>query len=335
MEAFGSLHASADPSYSASFPTPTIGSLHKRYSLPKNATCELLLAVCASSVNPSDLHPSIAAADYPKVYGSDVAGRVVNTSGACSRLEIGDLVWGDIGANAHLLSSGAKTKELGGYAAYAVALEAQLSKVPSNIGCAEAGSLGKVALTSYKALRWYGGAPFAPNASVLVLGGSGGTGATGIQLSKAYGAARVTTTTSAANADFVRSLGANSVIDYHSQNWWEVLADGQFDAIYDTVGEAGTGARAIRKLRDGGRYVTITGALAPSVPPGKHQAMFINSDTNLGSAPLLDELSALIAADKLRMRRIDSTFGLSKVSDAFARSATGHAVGKISIDVGS
>ena len=45
-------------------------------------------------------------------------------------------------------------------------------------------------------------------------------------------------------------------------------------------------------------------------------------------APLLDELSALIAADKLRMRRIDSTFGLSKVDDAFARSATGHAVGK-------
>ena len=86
-----------------------------------------------------------------------------------------------------------------------------------------------------------------------------------------------------------------------------MLADGQFDAIYDTVGEAGTGARAMRKLRDG-RYVTITGALAPSVPPGKHQAMFI-THTNLGSAPLLDELSALIATDKLRMRRIDSTLG--------------------------
>merc|ERR1712135_88993 len=57
--------------------------------------------------------------------------------------------------------------------------------------------------------------------TVLMLGGSGGTGTTGIQMAKAWGATTVITTTSQANADYVTSLGADRVIDYHTQNWWD------------------------------------------------------------------------------------------------------------------
>lgn len=59
--------------------------------------------------------------------------------------------------------------------------------------------------------------------------------------------------------------------------------------------------------------------------------MFINSDTNLASAPLLEALSKLAADGRLRMPRIDATFGLPDVAEGFAHSASGHTVGKVSI----
>ena len=91
----------------------------------------------------------------------------------------------------------------------------------------------------------------------------------------------------------------------------------------------------MRKLRPGGAYVTITGALAtPPLPPNVTQAFFINSDTNLASAPLLDELAALVSQRRLVAPRVDSIFPLSNVSGGFERSRTGHVVGKVVIDVG-
>eukprot|EP00966_Prymnesium_polylepis_P013063 301171-Prymnesium_polylepis.1 len=200
----------------------------------------------------------------------------------------------------------------------------------------------KVALTSYKAFRWYTGAPDAArwtraDATVLILGGSGGTGSMGIQLAKAFGAAKVITTTSSANFAYCRSLGADELIDYHSSNWWNesVVPDASVDVVYDTVGEEGTGARAIRKLRGGGAYVTITGALAPSpLPAGVTQAMFINSDTNLGSANLMGALADLVERKKLAPPKVDSVFKLANVSAGFERSRSGHVVGKVVVAVG-
>ena len=175
---------SAQQGYDAAFgPVPAIGDLHITYAdLP--SSCEVKIKVEASSVNPSDIHPTVASAVLPHVMGSDVSGTIVASGGgACTRLKVGDNVWGDIGANTLAKRDGSKTKELGGYGQYAVALEAQLGTMPSNIGCAEAGALPKVSLTSYKALAWYGGAPWSrPNVSVLVLGGSGGCGSTTISL---------------------------------------------------------------------------------------------------------------------------------------------------------
>ena len=84
---------------------------------------------------------------------------------------------------------------------------------------------------------------------------------------------------------------------------WDVVANSTLDVVYDTVGQDDTGARAVSKLRDGGFYVTITGALAPSTPPGVGQAMFINSDTNLGSADMLDAIGRMVDDGKVLERR--------------------------------
>ena len=267
MQAFGRKSWLSRMAFSDAWPVPSPGAIHSQFGpLPANDTgCELLLQVAFSSVNPSDVHPSMAkSGTFPKAAGSDVAGTVIATSGNCTRLQMGDAVFGDIGANTHILKTSERTKELGAYAQFAVALEGQVAKVPDGIGLAEAGSLPKVALTSYKALVWYARMASRPSGTrVLILGGSSGTGSVGIQMAKrAFGiTTNVTATTSQPNFPYVHSLGADELIDYKRDDWWEVLADGSMDVVYDCVGEHGTGARAVAKLRPGGSYVTITGAV--------------------------------------------------------------------------
>ena len=103
---------SATQGYEPAFsPIPALGDLHKQYAgLPSQ--CELKIKVEASSVNPSDIHPTVAGAVLPHVMGSDLSGTVVATSGAgCTRFRVGDNVWGDIGANTHTQADGTKTKE--------------------------------------------------------------------------------------------------------------------------------------------------------------------------------------------------------------------------------
>ncbi len=205
----------------------------------------------------------------------------------------------------------------------------------------------EVALTGYKALAWYAGAPWtAPPANdsacgvagspraprVLVLGGSGGTGSLGIALARALGAGAVAATTSAANFDYCARLGADRVIDYKAANWTDVFAPGELDVVYDTVGEAGTAGAALALLARGGRFVTIAGALAPAAPAGVSQASFINSDTNLDSAPQLAALAELLAARALPLPDT-AIYALEHVDDAFATSAAGHVVGKLVISI--
>ena len=114
-----------------------------------------------SSVNPTDTSTD----EYlkPKPLGADVVGRVVSVANASSHVKVGDLVWGDIGANAALASNpSTTTKELGAYAEYAVALDSQLFLAPvagepgvmGNLSLLEACSLPKVALTVYKGFVW-------------------------------------------------------------------------------------------------------------------------------------------------------------------------------------
>lgn len=324
MRAFAKEKLLEKAAYESAYPhVPVLGDLHKTYTgLPDS--CEVLIKVAASSVNPSDIQPSTAV--LPHVYGSDVSGTVISVQDSCKRLKVGDKVWGDIGANC------GRGKELGAYADFAVALESQLGFVPSNIGFMEAGALGKVALTSYKALVWYAGAPWKKSPVVLVLGGSGGTGSVGLQLAKAFGAGKIITTTSKDNFDYCRSLGADTLLDYHTQNWWEVLDNDSVDVVYDTVGQKGTGDWAMEKIRSGGWYVTITGALATKVKPGVQQNEFINSNTNLNNTQQLDPLSDLVAADKLRMRRL-TILGLPQVEEGFNMSRTHQTVGKVVISV--
>ncbi|KAL9139184.1 alcohol dehydrogenase, partial [Amphidinium carterae] len=308
---------------------PSLGDLRKRFvELP--SSCEVLVNVAASSVNPADL---AIPGPFPQVIGSDLAGTVVAVEPSCQRLKEGDRVWADIGAITKMANSNARSKENGAYGQVAVALESQLGIMPGNLDFKEAGTLPKVALTAYKALAWYGGAPYTTGrSSVLILGGSGGTGTVGIQLAKAFGASHVVTTTSMANIDYVKSLGADEVIDYHAVDWSVAIADGSMDAILDFVGVSGTGDKAMAKLKDGGFYVSIVGQLPSVCRTDVNCTSFINSDTNLDNVDLLEALRKLAESDQLRMRRVAS-YSLASFQEAFSQSRDGHVVGKLGIDL--
>eukprot|EP00439_Symbiodinium_sp_Y106_P023696 s5432_g2.t3 len=294
----------------------------------QKSSCEVLLHVLGSSVNPAD---RTAAGPFPQVLGSDVVAVVEAVEPSCGRLAVGDRVWADIGAVVQ--TSSGKGKENGAFAPFAVALESQLGRMPKKLSVWEAAALPKVSLTSYKALKWYGGAPYGRDVTVLILGGSGGCGSTGIQLAKAWGATTIITTTSVANEPYVLRLGADRVIDYRSQNWWEVLSNGTVDVVYDTVGEAGTGDRAMSLMRRGaqlctwavmrGYFVTIAGALPQKPRADIRSSTFINSATNLQNFQLLDELRDLVDAGHLRMPEIQ-TFELADILAAFDVSAAHH-----------
>ena len=106
-----------------------------------------------------------------------------------------------------------------------------------------------------------------------------------------------------------------------------------FDFVYDTVGQPNTGNRAMKILKKGGYYVTITGQLATDVKPGVIQSMFINSDTNLNSANLMDELAAITKMNKLRIKRLSKPYTLENIQDGFRMSEGGHTVGKIVVTI--
>eukprot|EP00035_Acanthoeca_spectabilis_P033897 m.25971 g.25971 ORF g.25971 m.25971 type:complete len:1077 (+) comp6262_c0_seq1:117-3347(+) len=298
-------------------------SLETLSALPALPTpTSVRVAVVGSSVNPVDwkiieqrLYPGLPAS-FPAPLGMDMAGVVQEVGSGCPRLKAGDRVWADLAED-----------NLGGYSTYTVVECDHLGLVPQELSLSDAAVLPLVSMTGLAALTT-AGAPWTTGPVVVVLGGSGGCGTSGIQMALAYGAATVITTTSADNFDFVRSLGATKVFDYRTQDWAKELGPNSVDVVYDTVGETGTADKAMTTLRSNGWFVTIAGALADKVPPTLHQAFIHHWMKNVTA---LDRIAALISAGKLKAH-IQSTFALDQIPAAFAASTSGQVVGKLAIN---
>lgn len=195
-----------------------------------------------------------------------------------------------------------------------------------------------VALTGYDALTWAaGGSTFSSkNTTVLVLGGSGGTGHLGIQLAKAMGASEVITTCSSSHIDFVKGLGADRVIDYHEQNYWEVLPQKSVDVVYDCVGLSGTGDHAFPVLKEHGSFVSLLPTAMPSISTKLKRAdVHLNFPTCVGPCSRydrIDKISAMVASGKLKVH-IDKTFDLQDIAKAYNVSLAGHTTGKVALQI--
>ena len=290
---------------------------------------QVLVRVHATSINPLDYQ--VRRGDYPDlvplpaITGHDVSGVVEAIGPGVSAFAPGDEVW--------------YTPQIfdgqGSYAEYHVASENIIARKPASLSHLEAASLSLVGGTVWEALTVR--AVLRVGESILIHGGAGGVGHVAIQVAKAMGA-RVFTTVREANADFVRSLGADVVIDYTQEDYVEAImretAGHGVDVVFDTIG-GDTLSRSADALAQLGRVVSIVDIAQPQnlvQAWGKNASYhFVFTRQNRGK---LDELSALVERGQLRPH-VGAVYSLADIPLAHARLESGNngLLGKIAIAV--
>lgn len=211
----------------------------------------------------------------------------------------------------------------GSYAEYTAVKADKLALKPNNISFVEAAAVPLAGLTALQMLRKL---QLSSNQKILIQAGAGGVGIYAIQLAKMIGA-YVVTTASQNNHEFVKSLGADSVIDYHKNNIQDVLSD--FDAVLDTVGDVDNG---IAILKSSGHLVTISNALTDQQKNTSDKTVTEGWLNPNGQD--LAILASYIAKGELQIV-VDSLYPLTTegIQSAHERSETHHARGKVVVQI--
>jgi NADPH:quinone reductase-like Zn-dependent oxidoreductase len=184
--------------------------------------------------------------DLPVILGSDVAGVVVRVGSSVRRFEPGDEVYAQPGKD-----------RIGSFAELISVNEDYVAPKPQQLTMEEAASVPLVGLTAWQVLIER--ANLQKGQRVLIHAGSGGVGTFAIQLAKHVGAT-VATTTSTANVDLVKRLGADVVVDYKKDNFEQVLND--YDVALNSL-DAETLKKSLQVLRSGGKLISISGPPDP------------------------------------------------------------------------
>ena len=280
----------------------------------------LMIEVHATSVNPVD---NLIRAGYlkamlplpmPYTVGNDVSGVVTAVGKDVSGFKVGDAVF----ARPQGMQSGT-------FAEYVMVKAIDAAYKPANLSHAQAASLPLVALTAWQALVNKG--HLQSGQRVLIHAGSGGVGSIAIQLAKHLGAT-VAATTSGNNVAMVRALGADTVIDYQSQKFEDVVHD--YDLVFDTLGGA-TRERSYGVLKKGGLLVSI---IAPADTSGTAEKLGVKSEVFF-MWPSGEQLAQIgkLAEQGVVKPLIDRTFSLDQAQDALDYSQSGRAKGKVVVTV--
>ena len=299
---------------------------------PQPGPRDVLIEVHAAGINPVDCKMRGGAMRgflrwrLPQTLGLDLSGVVVEAGERCTRLKVGDAVW----ASPH-------HRQIGAYAEYAVVDERHADLKPASLTHAEAAGIPLAGLTAWDCLT-----PLRAGQRALILAGSGGVGTLAIQLAKERGAT-VWTTCSGRNAELVRSLGADEVVDYTQQDVTAVCRD--MDLVLDALGDW---AACRTMLKRGGHLRTIVSGLpeltkrrGPLLGPlsvGARMAGFKLGSclrgvrvANVVRRPSAEGLAALrerVDAGTLRPV-VDRTFPLERGVEAHTASESGRARGKL------
>jgi alcohol dehydrogenase len=301
---------------------------------------DVRIAVKAASLNPLDFKiregkvKLVLDVKPPIALGCDVAGVIKEVGAETKAFAVGDEVFARLEKN-----------RMAGFADEVCADASVVAKKPANISFAEAASIPLAALTSLQALRDV--AQLTAGQRVLIHAGAGGVGSLAIQIAKIMGL-HVTATTSGKNADFVRGLGADAIVDYTKN---EPLPT-DLDAVYDTLGT--TELASIAAVKRGGVVVGIGGM--PDGPFAKQwlpwfarPAIWMMTGKRRRAAAKagvrfvylfmrpdgtqLAELASWIEAGKLKPV-LHATYPFEQFREAFAELERGRARGKIVLALG-
>ena len=273
---------------------------------------QLLVDIHAASVNAADWKTrsghNAPTKTFPYVPGRDFSGVVSALGEGVTDFKIGDEVFG--------------VTEQTGEQCYAEKLAinaAIVSKKPTSLSHVDAAAVGLIGLTAIVAIEET--LKLKRGETILVQGGAGGVASFAVQLAKHLGA-HVITTTSAANIDYVKSLGADQLIDYNAQDFTKVVSG--CDAVFDTVGGDVT-TRSFEVLRSGGRMATIAMRTAPAAPRGDLASL----KPQVGrSRAHLERIASLVTSGAVRVPEI-KLYSLAQAADAHRLSEGRHFRGKL------
>ena len=285
---------------------------------PKAAAGEVIVDVHAASVNAADWkfrageYARHANVQFPQIPGRDFSG-VVSAMGSGADLKVGDAVFGVLAAG----------KE--GTYCEKIAIDAALiAKKPDNVSHINAAALALAGLTAINSVE--DTLELKRGETILIQGGAGGVAGFAIQFAKYLGA-RVITTTSAANIDYVRTLGADQVIDYGAQDFTKVVSG--CDAVFDTVG-GDVAQKSYLVLKPGGRAAFIASGVEAPKPrrgdvtglrppvPRSHKAM--------------ERVAELLVTGAIRPPEV-KLYKLSQAAEAHRLSESRHFRGKLVFQV--
>ena len=283
---------------------------------PRPGAGEVLVEVRAAGVNPFDWKlrsgglQAFLPVELPHVPGIELAGTVSELGPGVTEFSLGDDVFG---------------RGQGAYAEYAIAPAQSIARKPKVLSFVEAATLPNGGITAWWGLFEIAG--LESGQRLLIHGGAGGVGGLAVQLGRWKGA-HVIATTSTANLDFVRSLGADEVVDYSVSRFDETVGD--VDVVLDTVGGDVTD-RSWSVLKKGGILVSASGM--PQLERAEQHGV---RASGVRAAPdvrrVLGQLAALVVDGKLKPL-VGQRFPLAEVEAAQRASETGHGRGRIILDV--
>ena len=295
---------------------------------PRPGAGEILVRVHAAGVNPVDWKirrgdlRMVLRVGFPYIPGGDVAGEVVDIGPGVTRFRPGNAIVAFV-----------DVKPGGGYAELAVVKESAVALEARSLSFTEAASLPIAAGTALQALRDSGG--LRAGGTTLINGAAGGVGHFAVQIARDLGAV-TTATCGPSNVDFVKSLGAQTVIDYSRQDFTRGAE--RYDVVFDAVAKSGFGA-CRHLLKPGGCYVTtvpgpgvflrypVQSVVGLFGPVKKAKFLMVRPE---GSD--LAYLGGLADQDCLRPT-IGQTFPLERAREAHVLSEAGHVRGKIVLEV--
>ena len=263
---------------------------------------DVLVAIHAAGMNLLD--SKIRAGEFksllpyrpPFILGHDVAGTVVRVGSKVRRFKSGDDVY-----------ARPRDGRIGAFAEFIAMNEGDVAIKPKRLTMEEAASIPLVGLTAWQALIER--ANLKKGQKVFIQAGSGGVGTFAIQLAKHIGAI-VATTTSTANVDLVKSLGADVVIDYRKDGFEKILRD--YDVVLNSLGKD-TLEKSLKVVKPGGRLISISG------PPDPDFAK------DLGFSWILTQLMRLLSyriRKKAKRHRVSYSFLLMRANGEQLREIT-------------
>lgn len=287
--------------------------------VPEPAADEVLVKIYATSVNPVDWkirdgqRKERFPVNLPLILGWDVSGVVQQAGNAVRNLKPGDEVYGRPDPTRN-----------GTYAEYITVRANELGKRPLSIPHTQSAAVPMAALTAWQGLFDHG--KLQQGQKVLIHAASGGVGTFALQFAKWKGA-YVIGTTSGKNADLVKALGADEVIDYKNEDFEDKLT--AIDLVFDTLG-AETQKRSLQVLKAGGRLITTLN------PEYKEEAdardIFLEGFTAQSYPDQLEKIAQLIDEGRVKPV-IYKVMDLEEAKAAQQESQEGHVSGKIVLEV--